>query len=327
MKKLKKDIADRAFEPVYLIYGPEAYLRRSMKLALKNALVGDDTMNYTYREGKDVVIPEIREMAETLPFFADRRLILLENSGLLKKGGEALAEYLPEMPESTVLVLVEEEVDKRSRLFKAIGKCGYAAECTKPSEDELKKYALAGFTKGGRRITADALELFVDRCGDDLNHLLTEQEKLIAYTAGKDGIRLPDVEAVTSVTAQNRVFDMLDYMAAGKPREAFALYEDLMALKEPPMRILFLITQQVNRLLQVKELAEQGYRTDAIAEAAGLRPFAVKKYLHQAGAFTAEKLRARLEKMVEYDTAIKSGEMTDALALELIFTEFSGKYD
>ena len=49
MKKLKKDIADRAFEPVYLIWGPEAYLRRQAKNALRKALTGEDELNYTYR--------------------------------------------------------------------------------------------------------------------------------------------------------------------------------------------------------------------------------------------------------------------------------------
>ena len=325
MRKLRQDIKDRAFESVYLICGPEAYLRLSAKNALRDALTGDDSINYTYREGRDAVFTEIRDIAETLPFFADRRLIVLENTGLFKKGGEVFADYLPEMPGTTVMVFVEEEADKRSRLYKAVSKCGYVAECKRLSEDELKKSALAAFHKAGRPITAEALDLFVDRCGDDLGHMISEEDKLIAYTLGKDGIRPADVEAVTTVTPQSRVFDMLDAMTAGDPARAFSLYDDLKALKEPAMRILFLITQQVNRLLQIKELSARGLTQNAIAEQLGLRPFAIGKYSRQAKAFTAEALKKRLARCAQYDQDIKSGKIEDAVAVELLLADFSRK--
>ncbi|MBQ4425425.1 MAG: DNA polymerase III subunit delta [Lachnospiraceae bacterium] len=325
MKKLKQDISDHAFEPVYLIYGPEAFLRQNAKNALRKALTGDDSMNYTYREGREIVFPEIRDIAETLPFFADRRLIVLENSGLFKKGGDVFADYLPEMPETTVMVFVEEEIDKRSRLYKAITRCGYAAECARLKENDLRKSALTAFHKAGCRITEDALDLFVDRCGDDLGHMITEQEKLIAYCMNKDGIRVQDVENVTTVTAQNRVFDMLDAMATGYPKEAFELYEDLRSLKEPPMRILYLITQQVNRLLQIKELSTNGLSQNAIAEELGIRPFAVGMYSRQARRFSEAELKERLARCAEYDLAVKSGNLEDAVAVELLLAGFSRK--
>ena len=94
MKKLKSDIELGAFEPVYLLYGPEAYLRRRLKGALREAVTGGDPMNYTDREGREIVVSEIREIAETLPFFAERRLLILENSGLFKKGGKPLLQLL-----------------------------------------------------------------------------------------------------------------------------------------------------------------------------------------------------------------------------------------
>ena len=324
MKKIRSDIETGAFEPVYLLYGPEAYLRRRLKEALRQAVAGDDMMNCTYREGREAAVSEIREIAETLPFFAEKRLLILENTGFLKKGGEELAAYIPEIPETTVIVFVEEEIDKRSKLYKAIEKCGHAAECARLSENELKQFALAYFTKEGHRITADAMDLFLDRAGDDMDHLLTEMEKLSAYTAGRN-ILAEDVEAVTSVTAQNRVFDMLDAMLRKKPKEALELYSDLKALREPPMRILYLMTQQVNRLLQVKELDRGGARMDGIAQATGMRPFAVRQYLRQAASFTEAELRARLEKLAELDYAVKSGNLSDAMAVELAMADFGRK--
>ncbi|MBP5154576.1 MAG: DNA polymerase III subunit delta [Lachnospiraceae bacterium] len=327
MQKIKQDLKDGALERVYLIWGPEAYLRRSLKQSIRQSLVGDDEMNYTYREGREIDPAEIRGIAETVPFFAPRRLIVLENTGLFSKGGEEMAELLPDIPPETVLVFVEEEADKRSKLYKAVLKNGYAAECRKMKDEELERFVLAGFRRRKVPITREALDLFLERCGDDLDHISAEQEKLAAYVYGRDGIRPEDVEAVTSVTLQNRVFDMLDAVAFGRPEKAFVLYRDLKALREPPMRILYLLTQQVNRLLQVKEDQARGLREESIAESLGVRTGAVRKYAAQARAFSAEKLAARVEKLVALDTAVKTGELEDEAALELALAEFAGNHD
>ena len=70
------------FKNVYLLYGPEVYLRKQYRDKLKTALIGDDdTMNYNYFEGKGLDVKSIISLAETMPFFAERRLIIIENSG------------------------------------------------------------------------------------------------------------------------------------------------------------------------------------------------------------------------------------------------------
>ncbi len=323
MKKIRKDVADRAFEPAYLIYGPEAFLRREMKNLLKNSLGGEGDLNCSYWEGRDAEMNEIREMAETVPFFAERRLILLENTGWAQKGGDELAEYLPELPESTILVMVEEEVDRRSKLFKAFDRCGYCAECRRLTEDELRQAMMQSVRKAGYQITREALDLFVEYCGEDLGNLVSEKDKLLAYTWNKKEIRREDVEEITSLTLQNRVFSMIDAMALGRPREAFLLYEDLKALREPPMRILYLMTQHIGRLLAVKELDALGWSTGSMADELKVKPFAVGKYLRQAKAFSAQEWQSRLERCVAYDQAVKNGELSDTLAVELALVEMS----
>ena len=95
MQQLIQDLKNETYKQMYLLYGEEDYLRKQYRDKLKAALVADgDTMNYHYYEGKDINVGEIIDLAETLPFFADRRVIILENSGLCKSGGDALAEYL-----------------------------------------------------------------------------------------------------------------------------------------------------------------------------------------------------------------------------------------
>lgn len=85
MKSINEDIKNRRFKQIYLLYGEEAYLKRMYKEKLRNALVEkEDTMNYNYYAGKGISISEVIDVSETMPFFADRRLIIIENSGFFK---------------------------------------------------------------------------------------------------------------------------------------------------------------------------------------------------------------------------------------------------
>ena len=100
MQTINEDIKNGTFKPVYLLYGEEAFLKQSYKKKLRAAISGDDTMNYNYFEGKGLDVNELISLADTMPFFSERRLILIEDSGFFKTSSEALAEYLPTMPDS-----------------------------------------------------------------------------------------------------------------------------------------------------------------------------------------------------------------------------------
>ena len=143
MQKLNEELKSGQLKQVYLLYGEEDYLRRQYRDKLKNALTGgDDSMNCHYFEGKDIRTGEIIDLAETLPFLAERRVIVIENSGLFKRGGEQLAEYLKEPSETTFFVLAEKEIDKRSKLFKAVSVKGRAIEFKAQDESILKRWIL-----------------------------------------------------------------------------------------------------------------------------------------------------------------------------------------
>ena len=142
MQRLLQDIKTAQFTHIYLLYGEEAYLRKQYRDRLKEAIIGNDTMNYHYYEGNDNTLSEIIDLAETMPFFAERRLIVMENSGLFKSGGEALAEYLGNPSETAYFIFVETEVDKRSKLYKTVAAKGYAAEFAVQDENTLKRWVL-----------------------------------------------------------------------------------------------------------------------------------------------------------------------------------------
>ena len=109
MQKLAEEIKTGQLKQVYILYGEETYLRSQYKDKLKKALLGDgDDMNFHYFEGKNISSGEVIDLAETMPFFAERRVIVLENSGLFAKGGEELAAYLGDPAKTAAFVFVEQ---------------------------------------------------------------------------------------------------------------------------------------------------------------------------------------------------------------------------
>ena len=324
MQTLNQDIKDHTFKPVYLLFGEEAFLRNSYKKRLQEAIVGDDTMNLSRFEGKGTDADELIRLADTMPFFAERRLILVEDSGFFKNASEALVQYLPSMPDTTCLVFVESEVDKRSKLYKKVKSLGYAAEMGRQDAAQLGRWAGGILSKEGKKITGHTMELFLSMAGDDMENIRMELEKLISYTWGREVITDEDVEAVCTVRVSNRIFEMVSAIVNQQTRRAMELYEDLLTLKEPPMRILFLIARQFNQLLQVKELTEKGLERKTIASRLKLQPFVVGKVIPQARQFSRDQILSYVNLCVEAEEAVKTGRLSDRLAVELLITRQYG---
>ena len=320
MQTLNQDIKTGEFKQIYLLYGEEAFLKNSYKNRLKEAIIGDDTMNFARFEGKGLDVDELIRLADTMPFFAERRLILVEDSGFFKSASDALVQYLPSMPDTTILLFVETEVDKRNRLYKKVKDMGYAAELNRQDSAQLARWAGGILTREQKKITKHTMELFLSMAGDDMENIRMDLEKLISYTLGREVITDEDVLAVCTVQVTNRIFEMVSAIVNRQPRKAMDLYEDLLTLKEPPMRILFLIARQFNQLLQVKDLMGKGMDKGTIASKLKMQPFVVGKTMPQARQFGREQILSYVEFCVETEEAVKSGRLQDRLAVELLIT-------
>lgn len=319
MRQINEDIRQGNFKQAYLLYGEERYLRRQYREKLQKALCAEgDTMNVHFYEGKNTPVEEIIDLAETLPFFSDRRVIFLNDSGLFKSGGEKMAEYLSNPAETCFFVFTESEVDKRSKLFKTVQSKGYAAEFAVQDENTLKRWIAAVLAKEGKRIAESTVMLFLSKTGTDMENIQMELEKLVCYCMERDVVTAENVEAVCSSRVSNHIFDMINAIAAGQQKKALDLYYDLLALKEPPMRILFLIARQCNMLLQVKELKLRGFDNRSIGSKIGVAPFIAGKYLNQASHFKTALLRNAVEKCVEAEEAVKTGKMNDVMSVEIL---------
>ena len=318
MQRILNHIKEKNFQQFYLLYGEERYLKKQYTQRLREALTTGDDMNTHFYEGKDVPVGEIIDLAETMPFLAERRVIFLSDTGLFKSGGEKLSEYLTNANETTYFVFTESEIDKRSKLFKVVSSKGCAVDFAVQDENTLKKWIAGILAKEGKKITESTVLCFLSKTGTDMENIQMELEKLISYCMDRDVVTSEDVETICTTRLNDRIFDMVEAVAKKQTDRALALYYDLLALKVSPIQILAMIARQYNHLLQTKELKKRGFADRDIASKIGVPPFAVGKYVAQASRYKSAELRRFLEQCVQADSDVKTGRMNDKMSVELL---------
>lgn len=326
MENLNEDIKTRQFKNVYLLYGEEAYLKKQYKRRLTKAIIPEgDTMNYSYYEGKSTSVQEIIDLAETMPFFADHRLIVVENSGFFKTASPELADYIKTMPDTVIVLFVETEVDKRGKLYKAVRDKGRIVEMGMQDEKTLLLWIALAVKKENKKIQESTVRYLISKAGTDMGNLEKELEKLFSYTAFKDEITIQDVEDICTTQITNRIFDMVDAVAKKQQKKALDYYYDLLALKEPPLRILSLLTRQFRILLEVKDLMKKGLGRKQIAQSAGLHPYVAGKCMDQSKGFSGQQLRSILEDAADMEEAAKTGRLDNTMCVEIFIVKYSAQ--
>lgn len=325
MKVIKEHIKSGSFKQLYLLYGSEEYLKKLYRDKLRNAILPEDSdMNFSYFEGNGIDSKKVAEVAQTLPFFSDKRLIIIENSNFFKNQND-LSEQLKGLPDSTIVIFVEAEVDKRSKLYKMIKDAGTISEMSGLDEHNLKLFVASLLEPEGKKITEASILYFLEKTGTDMTNICNEVEKLISYTMGRDVVTVKDIDEVVTSQISGKIFLMIDAIGSKQPNKALELYYDLLSVREKPMSILFLITRHFNILLQVKDLQSLGYGSSVISEKVGVPPFAVNKYVAQARNFTSKGLKEALEFSADIEEQIKTGRMVEKIGVELFIITFSKK--
>lgn len=324
MKRVLQHIKEQKYQNLYLFYGKEKYLAAQTRDKLKEALIpSGDTMNYSYFEGKKTDLPEILELIQTMPFFNDYRLLVLDQTELGKKSNDDFLSALKEIPETTILLIIEDEVDKRSKIYKYINKEGCAVSFETPKEKDLILWVAQMLKKEQKKMTQKDIQLFLYKTGQDMFTIKNELEKLIAYTKGREVIGSEELEALTTAQTTNQIFVMLEAIAKKQRDTVLKLYYDLIELKESPFGILALLVRQCNQLLQTQSLLEAGKSQGEMAKELKVPPFVVGKLKQQVRLFKREELYAMIKKCAVTDEGIKTGKITDRIGVELLLVEFS----
>ncbi|MBO4903594.1 MAG: DNA polymerase III subunit delta [Lachnospiraceae bacterium] len=322
MKQLEADIKNKIYKKLYVLFGPQSYNRKRYVKALTDLfLPQNDEINLTSFYGKKVDLKEVYELAQTMPFLAERRVIVLENTELFTKTSEELAELLESIPDSCCIIFSEEKIDARLKQTKTAKSVGCVAEFGDLSEADMRNWILNRLSKEHRQITQNALELFLTRCGDDMWQVSNELEKVISYTFNKDGIRPEDIEAVIPPLPEDKIFKMIDAMIAGNTKEMFRYYSDLLLLRSNLRGILALITEQFRLMLHVKEMSEDNVSIKDMATALKMRDTRVKMALPVARKSSKINLVRAIDMCAQTDERIKNGQTNEQIGLETLLNE------
>ncbi|MGN0496105.1 MAG: DNA polymerase III subunit delta [Lachnospiraceae bacterium] len=324
MDKINEQLKSGEFNNIYLLYGEEGYLKKQYRDKIATALADkEDNMNYNYYEGNKISVGEVMDLGDTMPFFSERRVLVIENSGWFKKAPEDIEKRIDAFPDTTYVIFVENEIDKRNRLYKFVSKAGYASEMKTPTASMLEKWVTKICKEEGKKIEKPTIHFLVSHMGSDMMMLKNELDKLIGYCYDRNEITIEDVKAVCISQAVDKLYNMIDAISIKDQKKALVLYHDLLVLREPAMRILFNLTNHFRALMELSMMSQKEYKYDELASLCGIPVFSVKKDKEQAKRYTYEQLRHMVEMCQMTDQNIKTGRVSDVVGVELLIVDFS----
>ncbi|HEY8415966.1 MAG TPA: DNA polymerase III subunit delta [Thermaerobacter sp.] len=316
-------IDEGRIQPVYLLYGPEAYWKDAIIRKLRQRLLpAGDHMNLSVFEDGRVPVQAILEQATTVPLLAERRLVIVRNSELLQGRGEradeeALSAYLEDPVTTTCLVFRQDgDVDGRRPLIKRFRERGYAVDCQPLRDAALAEWLQDEAGRLGKTLRPEAVAWLVESGEPDLYRLSNELHKAAAHAGERPEITGDDVRAVGIAATTAAVFDLVDAIAEKRRAAALQLLGRLLAAGEPPLRLLALVARQFRILAHARALMDRGATQRDLQERLGLHPFVARKAWQQARRLGADESMEALEAILETDVAIKQGRWPDRLALE-----------
>ncbi|MCL2404937.1 MAG: DNA polymerase III subunit delta [Defluviitaleaceae bacterium] len=318
-KEFNDSIKRGEFKRVYLLYGEERYLVNHYAEALAAAIGEPDNFDSSTPAAGIIMA------AENLPFLADMRLIRVRDSRLFASGrkaeSEAMTAYLPTIPDTTVLVFTESEVDRRGRLYKKVAELGGAVDCETPSPQALTTWLARIFNEKGKSIDPAAANILIRNAAHNMTTLTQETQKLAAYVGKRPTVTTQDVEDICSPTLQTRVFDMIAAIANGRTAIALDMYHNMLLMKEQPLMILAMIIRQLRIILMVTAASDKRMPKAQMAKTLGLRSFVVDEALSQSRRFTINKLFKALSNCQDIDSKVKTGLINAEIGVELLIMQ------
>lgn len=320
---------------LYLICGDEEYLKLEKKNKLLKAFDAGQSINFNEFRGKDTDIKEIRALSETMPFMQEYRVILMDETGWFRgASNEEALELIASVCDSTVMIFMENETDASNKLYKLIKERGEIHNYMQPGslsykeaeaqQSKIRDMVKKSLQKEGKSISPRTLNRLLELTGYDLFTVKNELEKLMAYTCDRPGeaeITDSDIDAICSKNISERVFDILSSKIEGNTVRALTLFEEMLSIKTAPMKILVMLEKQFNQVYMLKELMASGAGEAEAASKMEIRPWLARRLREQSSRLKISDARRYLERSVELETAVKSGDISDRLAVEILLTE------
>jgi DNA polymerase-3 subunit delta len=323
----------KAAATFYVLHGND-HLRLQAEVKRLRAQIGDEAeLNVSEFDGAAASVPEIINAVSSVPFLANRRLVIARDllAYITRKGAgetgkkalEALLEALPHLPEWARLVLVEREtLPENNRLVRLAHEhpTGFVRAFIVP-QDTTNWIIRRAADEYGAEIEHRAAYALAQITGEDLPRADNELAKLACYVNGERPISEADVDLLTPYLAEARIFDMVDAIAEGRGEKALTELHMLLGPQDQdPFGILAMIVRQFRLLLLAKE---HGSRAGLEAVLDTRSKFVADKTERQTRFFSLEQLESIYRALQDYDCQIKTGEIRIDLALDLIVADIA----
>jgi DNA polymerase-3 subunit delta len=326
---------------LYILWGEDDFSQTRALEGIKQGL-GDQALleaNTNIFDGQQLTLNELRAVSETVPFLAERRLVIIQ--GLLgrfeptakprrrKKPPIAekepeykpFADYLVKIPDGTVLVLVDGKLKNGNPLLKQLSPRAKVMSFPLLKEEGLRQWVRRGVAEQEATISPEAVDLLAKLVGGNLWVMTSEINKLALFTSGRR-IEVEDIKALVSSAQETSVFAMVDAILDFKVGVAEQLLEQLLERGASAAYLLVMLARQVRLIVQARELRRQRRAEPEIQDRLGLpSEFALRKTLDQAQRYPLERLKEVYNKLLETDLAIKTGKYEGELALNLLIAE------
>jgi DNA polymerase-3 subunit delta len=296
--------------PLYYFYGDEPYLMERSIEHLLDRIVDpsgrDFNLNIFY--ATESRVEDIVDTAQTLPMFAEWRVVLVRRGNALSQGSlDHLLSYLQNPSPSTCLIIQGEKIDQRKRFFAEFKKNGVLVECKRPYENQLGGIVRLEAAAHGKKIDPAAAEMLVHLIGNNLQELASELEKLSIYTGQRAIIGLEDVRNVVSDTRVDSVFELVNALGERGLTTAIRRLQTILRDGEPPLMLMAMIARHFRQLWQVRELIDRKKSDSEIGREMGINPYFLKGVLKQARNFSVNDYRRLFEQFLAADVSLKSG--------------------
>jgi DNA polymerase III subunit delta len=330
-QKLEGDLKQGRLAPLYLLHGPEDYLREEAARRIADAALQDAPLREFNEAAFSLASGDVQQAiaaAEQLPMMGGRRVVRVSDFAKLREADEAaLMRYLARPAESAVVVFVADDLDKRRKLSKALIDSCVAVEFAAMTDAEARQWARDQL----KRLKADAderaLSYLVGLAGTGARQLKNELEKLATAALPSGRITTELVGALVGRSREHSNFELTDRLVARDRRGALSLLQKLLDDGAEPLMLIGLVASNFRRLALAKELMAQGRPKDEVFRLVNMPYSKREEFLATARRADADDLARRIRRIAAADLAIKTslggGGRGPRLQLELLVCELS----
>lgn len=302
----------------YLIYGNDYGLIKREIDKITNGII--DVVKYDLSASN---VSEVIEEASCMSLFGYKKVVIGENALFLTGTNTSVnhdIDYLTSYVNAenhdniVILTVVQDKLDERKKIVKLLKKNVTVIHKETIDEKDLPKFVIKEFLNNGYKIDYKTASYFVDYVGKNVDILLSEINKMIIYKDTDKEIFIEDILNISSKGFNDNVFDLSDAIMKKDFKKIFSCYNDLMILKEEPIKIIALLASQFTLVYQSKLLSKEGFMSKDIASTLKVHPYRVKLALETN--YPDFELKDILKKLHNLDYEIKTGKVDKIVGLE-----------